>query len=118
MALQGAGRFPEAREAFRKAIETAPGSSAAKGARVQLLYPDHFAVQTGAFAKAENAGKQKDLLAKKGFPTEVVEMDLPQGKLHCVRAGKFRDRAEARALLEKIRSSKALPAATKLTVKP
>jgi tetratricopeptide (TPR) repeat protein len=118
IALQGAGRFAEARAAFRKTIEMAPGSSAAKGARVGLLYPDHFAVQTGAFRSAENAEKQRALLASKGFAAEVVEMDLPQGNLHCVRVGKFRERDPAKALLGRIRKAKILPETVKLTVKP
>jgi tetratricopeptide (TPR) repeat protein len=118
VALQGAGRFAEAREFLGKAVEAAPGSLAAKQARAQLLYPDHFAVQTGAFRSVENAEKQRALLAGKGFPAEVIAMDLPQGNLQCVRVGKFRDRAQARALLEKIRASKALPESVKLTIKP
>lgn len=118
MALQMGGNFAEGRVELKKAVELSPGSPAARLARIQLLYPDHFAVQTGAYKDGANAARQKDILAKKGFPAEVVVMDLPQGRRHCVRVGKLRDRAAAVALGGKIRAAKVLPEGSKIAVKP
>jgi len=117
IALQGAGRFAEARDSLKKAVETSPRSAAAKRASIQLLYPDHFAVQTGAFRQESNAEAQRKALAGKGFPAVVVEMETTKGTLHCVRVGKYGARDEAKAMLERIRRSKVLPAA-KLAIKP
>jgi tetratricopeptide (TPR) repeat protein len=118
IALQSGGQFAEARQEFGRAIEEAPESPSAKQARTQLLYPDHFAVQTGAFKDPKNAEDERTRLKEKGFPAEVVTMDLPQGKFHCVRVGKFADRRQAVEFLERIRTAKALRPKAKPTVKP
>jgi outer membrane protein assembly factor BamD (BamD/ComL family) len=116
IALQGTGRFQEARASFKKAIESAPNSPAAKSSRLQLLYPDYFTVQTGAFREAVNAERQRGELAGRGFPAEVVAVDYPQGKLHCVRVGKTGDREAAKKLLDRILAAKISD--LKATIKP
>ncbi len=118
VASQRAGRFEEARGLFRQAIETAPGSNSATRAREGLLYPDHFAVQTGAFADPSNAARQKEMLAAKGFPAQVLTVDAPSGKLHCVRVGNFSARDQAQTLLESIRTAKVLPVSARIGVRP
>jgi tetratricopeptide (TPR) repeat protein len=118
IALQSGGQFADARRELGRAIEEDPESPSARQARIQLLYPDHFSVQTGAFKHSANAEREMALLKKKGFPAEVVSMDLPQGKLYFVRAGKLADRRKAGELLDRIVAAKALPAGAKPTVKP
>ncbi len=118
LSLQRGGRFAEARGAYKKAIELAPGSDWAGRSRMQILYPDHFLVQTGAFSRAANAAGQREVLVKKGFPAEVAVLDAPKGQLHCVWVGKLKKRSEAVALLERIEASRALPQGAKISVKP
>jgi tetratricopeptide (TPR) repeat protein len=118
LALQRGGRFAEARSTYRQVIELAPASKPAAEARRQLLYPDYFAVQTGAFADAANAARQRDLLVEKGFPAEVVTVNTAKGKLHWVQVGRFPDRSSAAALRERIRAAKVLPESAKVSVRP
>ena len=87
IALQAGGQFAEARKELGQAVKEAPKSSSARQANVQLLYPDHFAVQTGAYKDVKNADREKALRKEKGFPAEVFPMDLSQGKFYCVRVG-------------------------------
>ncbi len=118
LALQRSGQFEGARKTYQQVIQLAPDSQAARRAQVQLLYPDNFAVQTGAFRQLKNAREQKELLSKNGFPTEVVEFKLPQGTLHCVRVGNFRDRASAVALRERLISANILDEGIRIVVRP
>jgi len=115
---QRGGQFEKARKSYKDAIEVAPDSPAATDARIHLLYPDYFSVQTGAFSKVANAEKQKKQLSERGFPAEVVEFQLPKGTLHCVRVGNFRDRASALALRDRIIAAKVISGDTQIAVNP
>lgn len=118
IALQRAGRFAEAEDLYQAAMALAPGSKTAIRCREQLLYPRHFSVQTGAFQEASNAERQRELLVGKGFAAEVVAVDAPAGRLHCVRVGRFPDRAPASTLRDRLLAARVLPAGTKIAVKP
>ncbi len=118
VACQRAGRFEEAHGLFRRVIEIAPGSKSATRAREGLLYPDHFAVQTGAFADPKNARRQREMLAARGYPVQILALEAPSGRLHCVRVGSYPTREQAKALLEGIRTAQILPASAKISVRP
>jgi Tfp pilus assembly protein PilF len=117
IALQRAGRFGEARELYRQATALAPDSRAERMAKAQLLFPDHFFVQAGAYSEEANAERQRQTLVEKGFPAEVGQVETARGKLFLVRVGRFGDRATAKALAQKLRDSKVL-SGTDISVRP
>ena len=117
-ALQSAGKFSAARAVLRTAGDLAPGTETARQSELRLGYPDHFAVQTGAFKTFANAEDQRRALAGRGFPAESMVLNTVGGKLYCVRVGKFSDRKAALALQDKLRAARVLPAGTALSVRP
>ena len=117
IALQRAGRFAEARDLYRQAAALGPGSRGDRMAKAQMVFPDYFYVQAGAYGEEANAERQRKALAEKGFQAEVTPVDTVRGKLFLVRVGRFGDRASAKALAQKLRDAKAI-SGTDMGVRP
>ncbi len=62
-----------------------------------------WVVTAGSFAQAENANRQADGLRAKGYTPLITEITIEGRTFHRVNAGTFETRAEAEALVQKLR---------------
>ncbi len=104
MAYERAGRWAAARGPFAQLARELPGGHYARLAERRLaLRADHFAVQFGAFSRAENAQEMAGQLAQYGLRTQVSAEPRNGTTYYVVLEGRYRDFAEATRGLARVK---------------
>jgi tetratricopeptide (TPR) repeat protein len=106
MCFERTGRWVEARERYAQIAQRYPSGPYGDWARRrQLLKPDHFAVQCGAFSQSRNADTLVAGLKSRGFPAQVRSEPRERGTMQVVLLGRYASYEEARSALESLRVS-------------
>lgn len=84
-------------------LHAAEGDEAAAGDESSAPGSGEWVVTAGSFAQAENANRQVERLKAKGYTPLITEITREGRTYHRVNAGTFANRAEAEALVQKLR---------------
>lgn len=92
-------RVPSPPPAPAAATVAAPvaAAPAARPADPAPAAPTSFSLQVGAYSTRENAEKQKELFAAKGYPVELITKVRESKTLHVVLVGRYATYEEAKA---------------------
>lgn len=100
--MQKLGQWDQAREILSKVIDQHRGSVSARQARARFGY-DHFTIQAGAFADADNAENLATTLRTQGLADVHIQRELSSEQyLRVVRVGRYQTYREAVEQLSRV----------------